>query len=70
MNFLVSRINCGLLWLERRCCLVAASFSRIIPVDIRYPVIRCWTLGFDFLMIFPFVDDDCFRVATNVNNIM
>ena len=70
MDFLMSRIRRRLFWLRRRCCLVATSFSRIVPVDIRYPVIRCWTVGFDFLMVFSFVDDDCFRVAANVDNIV
>ena len=46
------------------------SFSRIVPVDVRYPVIRCRTIGFDFLMVFSFVDDDCLRVAANVDNIV
>ena len=46
------------------------SFSRVVPVDIRYPVIRCQTVGFDFVMIFPYVDDDCFCIAANVDNIV
>ena len=70
MDFLMCRIRRRLFWLRRRCCLVATPFSRIVPVDIRYPVIRCRTVGFDFLMVFSFVDDDCFRVAANVDNIV
>ena len=70
MDFLVSRIRRRLFWLRRRCCLVAMSFSRIVPVDVRYPVIRCRTKGFDFLMVFSFVDDDCLRIAANVDNIV
>ena len=46
------------------------SFSRVVPVDIRYPVIRCQAIGFDFLMIFPFIDDDCSCVVANVDNIV
>ena len=68
MDFLVSRINRRLLWLRRRCCLVATSLSRIVPVDIRYPVIRCRTVGFDFLVIFSFVDDECSCAGANVDN--
>ena len=45
-------------------------FSRIVPVDIRYPVIRCRTVGFNFLMVFSFVDDDYLCVAANVDNIV
>ena len=70
MNFLVSRINRRLLWLGRRCCLVAALLSRVVSIVIRYLVTRCRTVSFDFLTIFPFVDDDYFRVATNVDNIV
>ena len=70
MDFLMSRIRRRLFWLRRRCCLVATSFSRIVPIDIEYSVIRCRTVGFDFLMVFSFVDDDCFRVAANVDNIV
>ena len=46
------------------------SFSRIVPVDIRYSVIRCRTVGFDFLMIFSFIDDDCSCVVANVDNVV
>ena len=70
MDFLVSRINRRLLWLRRRCCLVATSLSRIVPVNTVYPVIRCQTVGFDFLMIFSFVDDDCSCVVANVDKIV
>ena len=70
MDLLLSRISRRLLWLRRKCCLVATSFTRVVPVDIGYPVIRCWTVGFDFLMTFPFVDDDCFCVTANVDNIV
>ena len=66
----MSRVSCRLLWLRRRCCLVATSFSRIVPVDIRYPVIGCQTVGFDFLMIFSFVDDDYSCIVTNVDNVV
>ena len=70
MNFLVSRINRRLLWLGRRCCLVAATLSRVVPVVIRYFEVGCRSVGFDFVMIFTVIDDDCFRVATNVDNIV
>jgi len=70
MDFLVSRICRRLFWLRRRCCLIATPFTQIVPVDVRYPVIRCRTVGFDFLMVFSFVDDDCLRVAANVDNIV
>ena len=49
---------------------MATPFSRIVPVDITYPVIRCWTVGFDFLMIFSFVDDDCSCIVANVDKIV
>ena len=70
MNFLVSSVNRRLLWLGKRCCFVTALLSGVVPVDIGHPVIRCRTVSFDFFVIFPFVDDDCFRVATNVDNIV
>ena len=70
MDFLMSRASCRLLWLRRRCCLVATPFSRIVPVDIRYPVIRGRTVGFDFLMVFSFVDDDCSCVVANVDDVV
>jgi len=70
MNFLLSRINRRLLWLGRRCCLVVAPLSRVVPVDVGYPIVGCRTVSFDFFMIVPFVDDDCFHVATNVDNIV
>ena len=66
----MSGISRRLLWLRRRCCLVATSFSRIVAVDIRYPVIGCQTVGFDFLMIFSFIDDDCSCVVANVDNVV
>jgi len=70
MDFLVGRISRRLLWLRRMCCLVATSFSRIILVDIRYLVVRCQTVGFDFLVIFSFIDEDYSCVVTNVDNIV
>ena len=70
MDPLVSGINLRLLWLRRRCCFVMVPFPRVVPADIGYPIVGCWTVGFDFFMVFPFVDDDCFRVATNVDNIV
>ena len=70
MDFLVSRINRRLLWLRRGCCFVAGLLSGVVPVDVRYLIIRCRTVGFDFLMVFPFFDDDCFCIAGNVNNIV
>ena len=70
MDFLVSRIIRRLLWLRRRCCLVAMLFSRIVPVEVRYPVVGRRTVGFDFLMIFSFVNDDCFCVVANVDNVV
>ena len=68
MNFLVSGLNRRLLRLGMGCCLVAAPLSRVVPVDIGYPIVGCWTVSFDFLVI-SFVDD-CFRVATNVDDIV
>ena len=70
VDLLMSRVSCRLLWLRRRCCLVATSFSQVVPVDIRYPVIGYRTVSFDFLMIFLFVDDDCSCVVANVDNIV
>ena len=70
MDFLVSRICRRLFWLRRRCCLVATPFSRIVPVDVRYPVVGCRTVGFDFLMIFSFADEDCSCVVANVDNVV
>ena len=49
---------------------MATPFLRIVPVDITYPVNRCWTVGFDFLMIFSFIDDDCSCVVANVDNVV
>ena len=70
MNFLVSGVNRRLLWLRRGSCFVAAPLSGVVAVDVGYPIVRCRTVGFDFLMVFPFVDDDCFRIATNVDDIV
>ena len=70
MDFLMSGINRRLLWLRRRCCLVAMPFSRIVPVEVRYPVVGRRTVGFDFLMIFSFADDDCSCIVTNVDNVV
>ena len=49
---------------------MATPFLRIVPVDITYPVIKCWTVGFDFLMIFSFVDDDCSCIVANVDDVV
>ena len=70
MNLLVSGINLRLLWLGKRCCFVAAPLPRVVLVGIGYPIVGCRAVGFDFFMVFPFVDDDCFRVVTNVDNIV
>ena len=70
MDLLMSGISRRLLWLRRRCCLVATPFLRIVPVDIRYLVIGCRTVVFDFLMIFSFVDDDCSCVVANVDDVV
>ena len=69
MDLLMSGISRRLLWLRRRCCLVATLFSVIVPVDVKYPVVGCRTVGFDFLMIFSFADEDCFCVVANVDNV-
>ena len=45
-------------------------FSRIVSVDIRYPVIGCRTIGFDFPMIFSFIDDDYSCIVANVDNVV
>ena len=45
-------------------------FSGIVAVDIRYPVVGCKTVGFDFLMIFSFIDDDCSCIVANVDNVV
>ena len=66
----MSRISRRLLWLRRRCCLVATPFSRIVLVDIRYPIIRCRAVGFDFLVVFSFVDDDCSCIVDNVDDVV
>ena len=66
----MSRINLRLLWLGRRGCLVAAPLSRVVPVVVRYFEVGCRAVGFDFFMTFSFVDDDYFRIATNVDNIV
>ena len=65
----MSGISRRLHWL-RRCCLVATPFSRIVPVEVRYPVVGRRTVGFDFLMIFSFADDDCSCVVTNIDNVV
>ena len=70
MDFLMSGISCRLLWLRRWCCLVATPFSRIVPVDIRYPIIRCRVVGFDFLVVFSSVDDDCSCIVANVDDVV
>ena len=66
----MSGISRRLLWLRRRCCLVATLFSVIVPVDVKYPVVGCRTVGFDFLMIFSFVDDDCSCIVANVDDVV
>ena len=45
-------------------------FSLIVSVDIMYPVIGCQTVGFDFLMIFSFVDEDYSCIVANVDNVV
>ena len=70
VDLLMSGISRRLLWLRRRCCLVATPFSRIVPVDVRYPVVGCQTVGFDFLMIFSFADEDYSCVVANVDNVV
>ena len=44
-------------------------FSGIVAIDIGYPVVGCRTVGFDFLVTFSFVDDDCSCVVANVDNV-
>ena len=41
---------------------VAAPLSGVVAVDVGYPIVRCRTVGFDFLIVFSFVDDDCLCV--------
>ena len=66
----MSGISRRLLWLRRRCCLVAMPFSRIVPIDVRYLVVGCRTVSFDFLKIISFADDDCSCIVTNVDNVV
>ena len=47
-----------------------APLSRVVPVDVGYPIVGCRTVSFDCFMVFPFVDDDNFRTATNIDNIV
>ena len=70
MDLLMSGISRRLHWLRRRCCLVATPFLRIVPVDVRYPVVGCRTVGFDFLMIFSFADEDCSCIVADVDNVV
>ena len=55
---------------EKEGCFVVAPFHRVVPANIGYPIVGCRTVRFDFFMVFPFVDDNYFRVATNVDNIV
>ena len=61
VDLLMSGISRRLLWLRRRCCLVAMPFSRIVPVDVRYPVVGCRTA---------FLDDDCSCIVAIVDNVV
>ena len=67
----MGRIDIRLLGrLRRRYCFVTASLPRVVPVVVRYFEVGCQAVGFDFYMIFTVIDDDCFRVATNIDNIV